>query len=280
MKKRVFVWVVGVLILAGCANMHPDRTAVARKYHHAVMLETREPAAASMFAHPCRLEADVLKNFMGRLVAIGETGIVSQPTPLPVFQEDEIERLVPDLQQALAQAGPDQCVRFVSFKQGKGLVFSSSRKSEGVLFASSDGQLNLAMNYINAKRLPSETSALCHEYSKIDPLKIRKAETPFVVTGAGLAFHRFADGARAPMWLEVDMKQMEKTMVSQARRPLLSREEKTPAMVAPSAVSATTGQPFDNIRLKLMFLKKLFDERLISPEEYHAKKAQVLADLD
>lgn len=285
MKKCAILWSVVLLVLSACANIQPTRTTIAGEYHYAVVLEQQ---AAGMFSHPCNLEQDALKDLMAQLVYKGETGLVSQETKLPVFQPDEIERLAPALQKALEQAASDQRVRFVSFGQKQGVLFNNSRKTEGVVFVAPDRQINMAFSFINAKRAPGETSAMYHQYAKIDPLVVDDSKTPLVADKSGLQLKAFADGRKAPMWLMVDMESFQNHL-GENEHYVAVPEKKTGFSLplnAPSrsqqgtnisSVPLSNQQKQQTVKDKLVFLKNLFDDGLISEKEYQQEKAKVLS---
>jgi len=108
---------------------------------------------------------------MGDLQYTEKAGLMNNIKQRPVFQQTEIDRLAPVLAATLAKADAGQRLRFISFNQGQTAIFSESRKTEGVVFIDSTGRLNFAFNYINAKRLPSETSAIYASYAEVDPTK-------------------------------------------------------------------------------------------------------------
>ena len=291
MMRLVPLLLIGALTLTACAQLAPSRVVVARQYRLAVTLEEQSTADASApLAHPCALDPAVLKTLMARLRYQGKAGLVHERTTLPVFQDDEIERLAPLLTQALARAGQDQYVRFVSFSQGKGVFFNKSQKSEGIMFVTSGHTLNLAFNYINAKRSPSETSALYHEYSKLNPLRITTTATPLVLSSAGVRLQALADNQPAPMWLVADMKMLEKGLAT-AAAPVAPTAAPRPEMKTAgvsvvggeaeiaAAAAETEQQKRQSIKEKLRFLKALFKEGLISQEEYNGQKTEILNQL-
>nr|WP_320116121.1 hypothetical protein [uncultured Desulfuromonas sp.] len=271
------------LLLSACAHLQSAQTPVVRHYHHAVVLES---SADAVFNHPQDLDVAVLKGLLARLNYVGTSGLVSEPTTMAVFQPAEIERLAPALQQALHDASAKQWVRFVSFGQKQGVLFNSSRKTEGVLFFSPDNQVNIAFSFINAKRAPSETSAIYHQFATLNPLEIDASETPLVVEESGVHLKHSANGRRASMWLEADLQTFADYLMDKELSVPESSVEPTivfPLKRGDALVKEEVTAPFtaeqqrqQQIIQKLRFFKRLFDEGLISLREYEEQKANVL----
>ena len=287
MKKHAVIWSVVLLALTACANLQSGQTSVAKQYHHAVVLEQQDGRA---FAHPHNLELDEIKDLLAQLVYVGESGLVSKEAPMAVFQAVEIERLAPSLQLALQQASPDQWVRFVSFGQKQGILFSNSRKTEGVMFVAPDSKVNIAFSFINAKRAPSETSAMYHQYAKLSPLALDGSATPLVVDKPGLQLKKMAGGSPSSMWLEADMKTFEDHLMVEDRYVAVVLPQTTlslppeatnqQASAETNAPSMTRRQQQQAIKQQLKFLKSLFEDGLISSKEYQEEKATVLARMN
>lgn len=290
MKKHVVFLLVAVFTLTACATIQPDRTNIAKEYYYAVELEKQVSfESVQRLGHPYVLDVDVLKEVMGQLVYMGETGIVSQPMLSPVFQADEIERLAPSLIKAAGQAQQDQVVRFVSFGQKKGVFFSNSQKTEGVFFVSEDKSVNFAFNFINTNRATNETSAQYHQYAKLNPLDIQESKTPLVVDTVGFKLQRTAADRQVPMWVDVDLELFKRELKPKDDEPGLPHEtldtvttSSTSLQVHQATATAVPeggGQRQDEIKQQLLFLKSLFNDGLISQKEYQQQKAKALKAL-
>ncbi|WP_316348312.1 SHOCT domain-containing protein [Desulfuromonas acetoxidans] len=287
MKKLAVLWSVALLLLTACASVQLGQTSVVKQYHHAVVLGQQADQA---FAHPHHLQLDAVKDLLAQLVYVGAAGIANEETPMAVFQSAEIERLAPSLQQALQHASPQQWVRFVSFGQQQGVLFSNSRKTEGVVFIDSDNNVNIAFSYINAKRAPSETSAIYHQFAKLSPLEVAGTETPLVVENAGLHLKKMADGSQACMWLEADMETFEDHLDVEDQYVPVAPPKTTlslplnathkPDRGETSVPAITPRQQQQAIKQQLKFLKSLFEDGLISSKEYEEEKAKVLAKMN
>ena len=297
MRLIVVLLIISTVFMSACTGTKWVRTSVAKEYDFAVALEQRpvkEAIAPQKQERTKRLELTDLKSLLSELKYIEEGGLLSKSTQASVFQTNELDRLSPALLDALAKADANQRVRFLSFNQGQGVIFSNSRKTEGVIFSGVDGHLNIAFNYINSKRLPSETSAIYGNFSDVDPVNIQSAESTLVTTAPYLQSHKFAAGQTAPLWVVADLDKLAQTLLS-APAPAAAEvapTAKAPVETPPAAVPMTAplAMPVekppaipvgeDSLRLdiknKLKYLKELFDEGLISVQEYQDKKKELL----
>lgn len=293
MKRIAALIILSTFLLSACASTQWSRTPVAKEYDFIVTLEQQAPAETGRqhYAHPYVIDLAELEKLLGDL-SYSENGDREKTAPQnPVFQAVEISRMAPVLAKALAKAEPGQRVRFASFNLGKAAMFSLSQKTEGVLFIESGGRLNLAFNFINASRSPSETSAVYHSYAKADPLKIRTAATTITATAPYAERHRLEAGGEAPMWVTADLAKLkeatEATALTVSEEPVTAAPGSAPGSRAPAtpaekAAAAQTTQDLRKADIKnnLKFLKELRDEQLISEQDYNAKKREVLDKLD
>lgn len=288
MRQLTIALIISSLALTACGGLQTRRIVITQEYQQAVSLEElASPQMNLRLSHPYVLDLLIANEVMRNLRYLGTSTLSSEPTQLPVFQEDEIERLAPALVNALSLAQEQQYVRFVSFSQGKGIFFKTSQKTEGIVFISSEGQLNFAFNYIHSKRGGSETTAMYHEYSKLNPLKMTTSKTPLIATEPGLAMHTLADGAPSPTWIVANLAAVTRKSDHQAvPEPIqLRKPVQTDKINQTVALTSTSNQPkaqssdetqMLTIKKKLEFLKNLFDEGLISQEEYQTRKKIVL----
>jgi hypothetical protein len=205
----------------------------------------------------------------------------------PVFQAVEIDRLAPVLALTLAKADTSQRIRFTSFNQGEALVFSVPRKTEGVFFIEPAGRLNIAFSYINYNRQPSEATAIDPIYSSVDPLKIKTSETTISATSPYAELYKFETGKQAPMWVVADLEKLKQSSSTVTVPTVQATEEPLPTVAPRVEIKDTpvkkteTNQAVEDmfqedIRNKLKYLKELFDEGLISENDYAVKKKELL----
>ena len=290
MKRTAVLLIITAAFLSACTNTKWIRTTAVKQYDFSVVVEQQQENGENVlqeYTQPYEIDLADLKKLMGDLTYTEKVGRGSAEKQNPVFQSVEIDRLAPVLMETLARAEANQRVRFTSFNQGKALMFSVPRKTEGVLFVESDGRLNVAFNYINSARQPSETSAIYHNDSRVNPLKIETSDTPILSFPPFMELHKFESGKQAPMWVVVDLKKIKESTIT-ATVPLIKVSEKVPPTVVPTTETldtsvenaAPTQSPEDmrkeNIRNSLRYLKELLDEGLISEKDYEAKKNELL----
>ena len=293
MKRIVVLSVLCAVLTAACTNTAWVRATVANQHEFNVSLEQSEQKGVVVgehYHHPYKLNVSDLAKLMKDLKYSKPGGLMSSETENPVFLADEIDRLAPALVEALAKADADQRIRFTSFNQQKVLLFSAPGKTEGVIFIKPAGHLNLAFNFINAKRQASETSAINPAYSKVDPLKITKSDTLLSSTAPYAELHKFDTGKPAPMWVEVDLGKLQEVASSSPAPTVRTGEEGAPAVAPklgikdspvemPAPGQAPDAALAEAIKIKLKYLKELLDEGLISEQDYTAKKRELLDKL-
>ena len=290
MKNLSVLLIISAVFLSACTSSDWVRTTVAKEYDFIVTLEQQPKegnTALQKYEHPYQTDLASLGKLMGDLRYSEEAGLMSSEKQSPVFQAVEIDRLAPVLADALAKADASQRIRFTSFNQGKALLFTVSRKTEGVIFIESGGRLNLAFNSINSDRHPSETTAFYANISKVDPLKIKTSDTPISSIAPYAELHKFETGKQAPMWVVANLEKM-KEAISTATVANVEATKEVPPAVVPEAGTMRTpaekiaqGQTAQDklkadIRNKLKYLKELRDEELISEQDYNSKKMELL----
>jgi len=160
-----------------------------------------------------------------------------------------------------------------------------------VVFIDSTGRLNFAFNYINAKRLPSETSAIYASYAEVDPTKITASDTPLSASAPYLAMRQLETGEPAPMWVVADLGKIKESSsvrpvpVSEATAEMPpAATQQTDAAVTPTEKTVPTATPEvmlkQEIKNKLKYLKELLDEGLITEKDYESKKQELLDKID
>ena len=281
MNIRGLLWPALLLVLSACANVQPGRTDVVRNYHYAVVLESQNRVS---FVQPQNIKLEILKQVLAQLTYVEEGGFGSEPETMPVFQTDEIDRLVPALQQAIRRATPGQWVRFVSFSQKRGTLLNVPRKTEGVLFLTDSHHVDIAFSYINAGRSPSETSVQYHQYARVNPLDIDVSPTSLVTTQTALSFHKLADGHPSPLWVKIDLLKIKQQVTEQVQSPSVDTVE---GETLHQNLSSTRNTPEPEvadpsvkkqgmIKHQLEFLKELHHDGLISDADYEQQKSNVL----
>lgn len=276
MRLTVTLLILAAALLSGCSAARFERTAVSRQADLSLALE-RVAGQGGGYRHPCRVEVADLRYLLGQLAYREQAPYGDEERQAPVFQPAEIDRLAPLLADALAGADADRRVRFLSFNLEPGTLFSQSRKSEGVFFAAEGERLQIAFNYINAKRLPAETSAQQAPFADLDPLSIAAARTALISRPPLLNPVSLADGRPAPLRLSVDL-----AALRAARAAAPPSAPPAPAAAAPFSPAAPAPAPpaalplQQEIREKLKYLKELLVEGLISEQDFETRKRELL----
>lgn len=290
MKRIAFLFIISAAFFSACTNTKWVRTTVAERYDFNVTLEQQQEKGTVIqkkFAHPYEIDLSDLEKLMGDLKYIEKSGLMRTEKQSPVFQAVEIDRLAPVLALTLAKADASQRIRFTSFNQGDLVIFSVSRKTEGVIFIEPAGRLNIAFNFINYNRQPSENTAINPSFSSADPLKIKTSETPLSATVPYAELHKFETGELAPMWVVADLEKLKESN-STATVPIIQATEEPPPATGPKV--EIKGTPVEktkpdqasedvlkeDIKNKLRYLKELLDEGLISEKDYTVKKMELL----
>jgi hypothetical protein len=294
MKRILVLLTICTVFCSACASTKWVRTPVAKEYDFTVTLEQfadRGAIDAQSHDQPRTLELAALKTVMGDLAYTEKAGLMSKSKQSPVFQQTEIDRLAPVLAATLAKADAGQRLRFVSFNQGQAAIFSESRKTEGVVFIDTAGRLNFAFNYINAKRLPSETSAIYASYAEVDPTTIKSSDTPLSASAPYLAMRQAETGEPAPLWVVADLGRIKESIstrpapVSKATAEMPPAETlQTETVVTPAENTGSSAVPDvmlqQEIKVKLKYLQELLQEGLITQQDYASKKQELLDKID
>lgn len=293
MNRTVFLLIITAFFLSACTNTNWVRTNVDKQRDFIVTLEQQEEGviARQQYEHPYEIDLVNLEKLMGDLIYIKKAGMMNKKKQNPVFQAVEIDRLAPLLVDSLAKADANQRIRFASFNLGNALLFSESRKTEGVIFVGSPGRLNIAFNYINSTRQPSETSASDHIYSNVNTLQIQTSDNTILPSVPYAELHEFESGKQAPMWVVADLERLEEA-ISTATLPIVKVTKEVPpvdsvktgTIATPVMITEQTHVP-DNlleeeIKDKLMFLKELLNDELITEKDYNTKKNELLDKID
>lgn len=310
MKRIAALVIFSAFFLTACAGTQWIRTPVAKDQDFVISLEQLEKKGdiiTGTYAHPHEMDTAELARLMLDLTYVERTGLMARDTTHPVFQAIEINRLVPALADALKAADDSQRVRFTSYNRGKALIFTVARETEGVVFVESGDRLNIAFTKINAEIEPNSANTFPEDFSRIDPLGIKSADTvlnPIPPYGKPCLLEA---GKEAPMWMVVDLKGLKQAaekvpaMVPVIVKDVPGEAEPSavipaPAIVVPEPAAAQNPPPAgvaapampqkstdariqDEVKDKLKYLKELLDEGLISQEDYDAKKAELLEKL-
>ena len=304
MKQTAAIFITGIMLLflTACGTARWVRTPVLEGARATVNLEHRvkkDQILPQQYDHPYQMPIENMAKLLGDLVYSERGVLMGRDKTFSVFQAIEIATLVPALTDSLAKATPDQRIQFISFNKGGGLLFKNTRKTEGILFVATKGRINIAFNMINADVMDAESMDSPQLYTNSDPLKIKYADTTIIPAAPYGESGQLATGKPAPMWVLADAAKLAEAV------PSAPKPAPAPVVVAPAPVVAPTPAPVtaapqpvvapqpdnsinkpspspgqDDIKSKLKYLKELYDDGLISEQEYALEKKKLLDKIE
>ncbi|MDP8257296.1 MAG: SHOCT domain-containing protein [Candidatus Alcyoniella australis] len=211
--------------------------------------------------HPYEIDAEHLA-FVLEQVTFQEYGFLKWRDRGRLFYDEEVAELAQPLSQALAQAGPDQVIVFRSSARKRDLLLPTNRLTSGMLFHSG-GELQLVIGNLNWEQIDPDA-----EYYQDDPRE-RTLLTPYRLVVDELMTRPPVDKNERLLkrehnnWLQFDV---------QALLALAQPEEEpaSPVVVVPVA---------PNVEQRLQTLKELYEQELITQEEYEQKRQEILDEL-
>ena len=249
--------------------------------------------AGDTLGHPASIDTVYLERMLGAL-RYQEIGLLGRAASRPVFDQDEIIRLAPALSRALAQAAAAQRVDFMSLA-GSSASFGNARKTEGTVFVDENGGLNIALSAVRQVMTVDDDFTRFREISLGDPLTVERAMVHLAWEQDTFIPRRQHDGSRYPMWVTTGLDQPDEPVSSLEDAPQPMQHERPAAVSRPAAPPPTDSTarqrevPIEEetsstspeaIRERLEFLRSLFEEELISAEDYERERARALRRLD
>jgi len=289
--KRCFIFIfMSAVFLSACSTSRWVPTPVLSEQNFTVTLEhymDEDQIIKQNYDHPYNINPLTLKKFLTDLVYIEESGFWEIQTENPVFQEIEVDHLLPALAQAMADATPDQRIHFISYNKIRRLLFSNRQKTEGVIFIEPGNRLNIAFAHINVEIDPENNQVLPESITQVDPLKVASSDTFLLPPPRYAAQQTDNNGESIPMWIVANLDKFQANQTStpkplpQGKAPNTSLKTTTETgkiQAKPAAELQNRENQYERIRNKLAYLKKLYEDGLISKQDYEAKKKEILDD--
>lgn len=285
--NRPAILLLGLLLFAGCTGDRWVRTTVVNEDEMKIYLEHRvedDIIKEQHFDHPFQFNPKELKAILKGL-EYKEPRILKKDEQVRVFYDLEVATLTPALAKVMSSANSKQRVRFVSFNLGRTLIFSSPRKTEGVMFLEKGGLLNIAFSFINEDMDLDDRFDQTATYQYRDPMRIQSSRTPLVPKEWYTHATSAADGRLCPLWVVVDLKKTGEMYagtpppeagITTMEKPAEEAAKPTPEEVEEKPAPAETKGADQTLKDKLKFLQDLYNEGLIDEEEYKAKKKELL----
>jgi len=237
------------------------------------------PKKLGSLEHPKELSAEMLKEIF--LAIEYQRPLVNIPFSKPrgkeyqLFLPEEIAEFIPHLAEGFKQAQSNQWLNFsVKCKRGK-IFFGAERITDGVAFIK-DGKLNLVFRNI------AEKLSVDENLNTSNPLKYYPGSAR-LIEKEGFSLKKNKKSKPIPNWLVVDLKWWEEKL-SASQKPEEKIKEK-PEETAPSQElkpeQAKPGKEVKekSIKERLLELKELYEEGLITEEEYKKKRQEILDQL-
>lgn len=277
------IWIMVALSLAasGCAYDGWVQSEYEKGDDFEVYVEHRvesEATVSQAFAHPAEISPKAMSAIFSGL-RYWESNILGDKSAESVFQPYEVEELAPRILKALSEIGPDQRVRFISRNTGRSLILASRRITRGVVFVKPENVLNIAFIEINEDLYPMDYAEMGREREMREPTNI-ESSVRMLAKMPWYDLNMQPDGEEPyPLWCMVDLGSEEVTAIT-APPPAAAPPETTEPGEQPVVRETPTASPEDaEIKSKLKLLKDLYDDGLISEEEYKQKKSDLLEKL-
>ncbi len=244
--------------------------------------------------HPIMLEPGLIRSALSEL----EVKLIPSDKPIPIFTGPELDVLGKRLSEGLALAGPYQDVTFVVYGLRSALFGIAKRPmvTTGRVFYK-DGKLNIIFGrvvgeikeHIDPRLQPlapgSRSRQVSHEWTLPDEpgMQLYSAEDMMrsdwvMLDLASIAEHE-ALGTKSAKTGKIGS---EPSAISPERvtTPQETRQAQPPAYQAPAIAQVPqTGKSSKTIEERLLILNDLKNKKLITDEEYKAKRAAILNDL-
>lgn len=221
---------------------------------------------AQQYEHPGSLTVEQLLPMLAA-VRIEEHSFFKWRDQGPLFTEDAATRLAGWLAEGLKQASGDQWVRFAVISLKRKLLFKDSLLTDGICYVK-DGKLNLIFGNIDYP--VSDPDA---QFYRLDPRDRTVLNALRLKTDP-------ASGYDAPpvvkndKWLDTPRRNwlvFDPTVFAAKPAEAVAPEAVTPAP-APAPVK-------EDAAARLQKLKELFDQGLITQEEYDRKRQEILGEI-
>lgn len=279
-----FVWSAMVVIMAavgalpGCASFRTaqGRTIVETVWQSGdqyVALEKQDkPTGAALIpnAHPVNIHADRIRSALGSI----EVRLRDNEKGIQLFSDPELAVLAENISRGLAKAGPDEDVTFAVIGHHAALMglFKERRVTAGRVF-SRDGEINIIFGDLSRDVKDNEDRRL----NPILPGS-RSSSAPrnwelTVKSGETFAMKR-------PDWITFPIMG---PAVSIGIPGVPQETGTTGKVVKPATPAPSLQKPAPaakkSIEERLMLLNELRDKKLITEEEYRAKRLEILNEL-
>jgi hypothetical protein len=267
MKKKIVVILGFFLLTAGCGGPRWEDARVEEQSHCIVRVQSQVESGEVIkqhFMHPTDIDPQTIAAFLSELAYMQPDFLLGDAKKTFVFQDKEVDRLAGPIAKAFATVNEDQRIAFTSLNRGGGLLFDAQRETTGLMFVDAEGKLNIAFSGINIEKRLDPEDAIAVRVPPGNPLEIADSKTPLIATGDYMQHHLQDNGKAYPMWLRADLGKVKTSAKVIEIEPSKEASDFDPALHR------------ENIRSQLEYVKKLYDDGLISQSEYDAKRRELL----
>lgn len=267
MKKSIVVILGFFLLAAGCGGPRWEDASVEEQSHYIVRVQSQVESGEVVkqhFMHPLDIDPQTIAAFLSELAYMQPGLLMGEAKKTFVFQDKEVDRLAGPIAKAFATINEDQRIAFASLNWGGGLLFETKRETTGLMFVDAEGKLNIAFSGINIEKPLDPVAAAAVQLPAGNPLEITDSKTPLIATGDYMQQHVQDNGETYPMWLKADLGKVKTATKNIEIEPSKKAFDFDPA------------RHRENIRSQLEYVKKLYDDGLISQSEYDAKRRELI----
>ncbi len=286
----LFVGIICMMFSGRFRNTHAETYTDGMIVIKHVELPVKRDGRLIQFNHPCELPGNAIANALS-YIYFEEKGLLKKKKPLRVFQDDEIRKLVPLIIQAFFVATPTQAIAVSSYSER---ILLTDQQNYCILFFS-NLCLNIAFSRVHRLQTYNDTMSDKKQYTttKENPVLISRSRFWKLVPSAGQRLEPSHEN-----WLVIDLSteiyqqpvaqrvgtvdEKIKMSTSELDARLKKLEErmgaageiKTPKQMAPAMGSRNESK----IKNKLIILREMVSDGIISEEDYDDKKAKMLRE--
>jgi hypothetical protein len=287
---RVLLVLVALGLVAGCATLNRNqegdvivKTVWKSREQYLQIVKQAPPAGHSIppNAHPADIPADRLRNALESI----ETRLPGKEKLLPLFNDAELVVLSENIHEALAAAAPDEDITFAvigDFPVLMGIV-KEPMVTTGRVFCA-DGRINIIFGDVVRYLKPNEDRRL---YPFVSGSRFKETTSSWTLSakpGAETFAMKRGDWITFPL--------VSPAMPASSATPAAASRTVTPVPAATSPSQSQTAAPAPvttspvpaapgkkSVGERLSTLNELRDKKLITDEEYRAKRLEILNEL-
>ena len=286
----LFAGIICMMLFCKFCNIHADTYTDDRIVVKHAELPVKKNGRRIQFNHPSELTGNVITNALS-YIYFEEKGLLKKKGTLRVFQDDEIKKLVPLIIQAFSVATPTQVVTVSSYSER---MLLTDQQNYCILFIS-DHSLNMAFSRIHMFQTYNDAMSEKKRYTttKENPSQISHSRFWKLLPSAGQRLEPSHEN-----WLVIDLSnemyqqpvaqrvgtvdEKIKVGTSELDTRLRRLEEKMGTAGETRELESTTParaiRSESKIKNKLIVLREMVNDGIISEEDYDYKKAKMLRE--